>query len=284
MMKILSQSKCFDGQQMICSHESKILGCLMRFAIFIPLQTNTTLPALYWLSGLTCNEENFTFKAGAQRFAAELGLILVIPDTSPRGLGIKGEDDAIDFGTGAGFYLDAICEPWSKNYKMYSYITQELQTLVEAAFPINPQCRGILGHSMGGHGALTIALKNPQQYQSVSAFAPICSPMSSPWGEKALKGYLGTDKSTWQDYDACELIRHRGWQGPEILIDQGTADPFLKDQLKPELLESACQQAQVPLRLRMQEGYDHSYYFIATFIQDHLAFHAKNLHRFIKQS
>lgn len=283
MMKILSQHKCFNGLQMICSHESKTLGCVMRFAIFLPSQIKTTLPALYWLSGLTCTEENFTIKAGAQRFAAELGLILVIPDTSPRGLGIKGEDDAIDFGTGAGFYLDATCEPWDKNYKMYSYITKELPTLVEAQFPINSKCRGIFGHSMGGHGALTIALKNPQQYQSVSAFAPICSPMNCPWGEKALKGYLGSDKTTWQAYDACELIRHRGWRGSEILVDQGTADPFLTEQLKPELLESACQQANVPLLLRRQEGYDHSYYFIATFIQDHLAFHAKNLHAFIKR-
>ncbi len=278
MISVLSQTKCFDGFQLICSHPSTILDCTMRFGIFLPPQAKSQkCPVLYWLSGLTCTEENFIIKAGAQRVAAQLGLIIVTSDTSPRGLNIEGENESIDFGVGAGFYLDATQAPWSKNYKMYSYITQEILSTVESEFSIDSTRRGIFGHSMGGHGALTIALKNPELYACVSAFAPICSTIQSPWGQKALSGYLGTDKTSWKAYDACELITERGWHGPAILVDQGSADPFLNEQLKPELLQQACQQSNVALQLRMQNGYDHSYYFIATFIEDHLLYHAKNL-------
>lgn len=264
--------------QMVCSHPSLVLGCQMRFGIFVPPQAESTqTPVLYWLSGLTCTEENFITKAGAQRAAAELGLTLVTCDTSPRGLGIAGEDTSFDFGTGAGFYVDATQEPWSQNYRMYSYVTEELPYLINSQFSVDSTRVGILGHSMGGHGALTIALKNPHRYKTVSAFAPICSPMHCPWGEKALTGYLGTNKRTWQAYDACALIAQYGWKGPSILVDQGTADTFLKEQLKPELLQQACQQKNVPLTLRLQAGYDHSYYFIATFIAEHLNHHAMHL-------
>jgi S-formylglutathione hydrolase len=250
----------------------------MRFGVFLPPAAQTRpVPVLYWLSGLTCTEENFVVKAGAQRVAAELGIALVVPDTSPRGLGIPGESASYDFGLGAGFYVDATEAPWSKGYRMYSYVAKELPTVVAAAFPIDPSRAGIFGHSMGGHGALTIALKNPGSYKSVSTFAPICSPMRCPWGEKALAGYLGTDRAQWREYDATALIAERGWSGPQILVDQGTDDPFRADQLKPELLEAACNESNVPLDLRMQDGYDHSYFFIASFIDDHLRFHARFL-------
>lgn len=250
----------------------------MRFALFVPPQaTIGPVPVVYYLAGLTCTEENFTVKAGAQRVAAELGLALVAPDTSPRGLDYDGEDADYDFGTGAGFYVDATEAPWRDGYRMYSYITRELPALVEATAQIDPARRGIFGHSMGGHGALTIALKNPQTYKSVSAFAPIVSPMNCPWGEKALTGYLGTDRAAWRDYDATVLIADRGWNGPPILVDQGTADPFMGRELKPHLLREACAAKGVSLELRMQEGYDHSYFFIASFVEDHLRFHAKYL-------
>jgi S-formylglutathione hydrolase len=278
MIKTLSRNKVFDGIQMVCSHHSKIVGCSMQFAIFIPNHKNgTKLPALYWLSGLTCTHENFITKAGAQRVASKLGLILVVPDTSPRGIGVKGEDDSIDFGTGAGFYLDATREPWSKNYKMYSYIVKELPQLLESEFPIDTNSRGIFGHSMGGHGALSIALKNPNLYKSVSAFSPICAPMQCPWGQKAFSGYLGSDKNLWQDYDSCELVSNLGWDGSEILVDQGDDDQFLTEQLMPDLLVKACADSNVSLNLRIQKDYDHSYYFIASFIEDHLIHHAKYL-------
>jgi S-formylglutathione hydrolase len=250
----------------------------MRFGLFLPPQAEAgAVPVLYWLSGLTCTEENFIVKAGAQRVAAELGLALVVPDTSPRGLGIPGEGESYDFGLGAGFYVDAAQAPWSRGYRMYSYVTKELFELAAAKFPVDSRRVGVFGHSMGGHGALTIALKNPQQYTSVSAFAPISSPMRCPWGEKALTGYLGPERAAWRQYDSTALIEERGWRGPPLLIDQGTGDQFLESQLKPALLEEACARAGVALELRRQAGYDHSYFFIASFIEDHLRFHSRNL-------
>jgi len=250
----------------------------MRFGVFLPPQAPARqVPALYWLSGLTCTEENFIVKAGAQRVAAELGVALVVPDTSPRGLDIPGESASYDFGLGAGFYVDATVEPWSRGYRMYSYVLKELREFVAANFPVDPSRAGIFGHSMGGHGALTIALKNPQSYKSVSAFAPICSPIRCPWGEKALAGYLGDDRARWREYDATALIEERGWKGPPLLVDQGTEDKFLDIQLKPDLLRAACTERKVPLELRMRTGYDHSYFFIASFIEDHIRFHARHL-------
>lgn len=278
MITAVSQNKCFGGVQSVCSHQSRETGTSMRFGIFLPPQArDARVPVLYWLSGLTCTEENFITKAGAQRVAAQLGLAIVAPDTSPRGLDIPGEAESYDFGLGAGFYVDATREPWSRGYRMYSYVAQELREVVAASFPVEPARTGIFGHSMGGHGALTIAFKNPDHYRSVSALAPICSPMRCPWGEKALGGYLGADRTRWSEYDATALVAARGWRGPPILADQGTKDQFLASQLKPELLKQACESAGVALELRMQEGYDHSYYFIATFIEDHLRFHARNL-------
>lgn len=232
---------------------------------------------LWWLSGLTCTEENFTFKAGAQRLAAEHGLVLVAPDTSPRGVDIPGEDDAYDFGSGAGFYLDATRAPWAKNYRMYSYVTQELPELVFKHFPVRPDAQGIFGHSMGGHGALVIALGNPGVYRSVSAFAPIVAPSQVPWGTKAFAGYLGDDREAWKRYDATELVKSGARINGTILIDQGTKDQFLEAQLRPELFAEACRAAGQPLELRMRQGYDHSYYFIATFVGEHVAHHAKAL-------
>ena len=260
------------------SHESTTTGCTMRFGVYLPPQAEARqVPLLYWLSGLTCTEENFVVKAGAQRMAAELGIALVVPDTSPRGLDVPGEAANYDFGLGAGFYVDATVAPWSQGYRMYSYVVGELRDVVTASFPLDKSRAGIFGHSMGGHGALTIALKNPQLYKSVSAFAPICSPMRCPWGEKALSGYLGADRASWREYDATALIEDRGWRGPPLLVDQGTKDAFLDSQLKPELLRAACIEHGVPLELRMQDGYDHSYFFISTFIEDHLRFHARHL-------
>lgn len=274
----VARNKSFGGMQGVYSHASGETGCVMRFAVFLPPQAQTrSVPVLYWLSGLTCTEENFVVKAGAQRVAAELGLAIVAPDTSPRGLKIPGEDDSYDFGSGAGFYVDATQAPWSHGYRMYSYVTQELFALVAAGFPVDAARTGIFGHSMGGHGALTIALKNPDRYKSVSAFAPICSPLSCAWGEKALSGYLGADRACWREYDATALIDARGWAGPPMLVDQGASDQFLESQLKPQLLSEACARAGVPLDLRMQAGYDHSYFFISTFIEDHLRFHAQHL-------
>ncbi len=274
----ISQNKCFGGVQGVYSHASNETGCVMRFGVFLPPQAQKApVPVLYWLSGLTCTEENFIIKAGAQRVAAELGLAVVAPDTSPRGLGLPGEADSYDFGLGAGFYVDATQAPWARGYRMYSYVSKELPRQIASAFPVDPARAGVFGHSMGGHGALTIAFKNPAYYKSVSAFAPISSPMRCPWGQKALAGYLGTDRTQWREYDATALIADRGWNGPRLLVDQGTNDQFLENQLKPELLKEACEQRGVPLALRMQDGYDHSYFFIASFIEDHLRFHAGNL-------
>ena len=274
----LSENKCFGGVQGTYAHNAAETRCTMRFGVFLPPQARTDrVPVLYWLSGLTCTEENFIVKSGAQRVAAELGLAIVVPDTSPRGLGIPGEGDSYDFGLGAGFYVDATEEPWSHGYRMYSYVTKELPDTVAERFPIDPSRAGIFGHSMGGHGALTIALKDPRSYRSVSAFAPICSPMRCPWGEKALAGYLGGDRARWREYDATALLEDRGWSGPPLLVDQGTKDPFLDTQLKPDLLKETCDRGKISLELRMQEGYDHSYFFIASFIEDHLRFHALQL-------
>ncbi len=277
-IKAVTQNLCFGGVQSVYAHESRETRCVMRFGVFLPPQAASgRVPVLYWLSGLTCTEENFIVKAGAQRVAAALGLAIVVPDTSPRGLGIPGEGDSYDFGLGAGFYVDATEAPWSRGYRMYSYITEELAADVAATFPVDSDRVGIFGHSMGGHGALTIALKNPRRYKSVSAFAPIASPMRCPWGQKALSGYLGADRARWREYDATALIEDRGWTGPPIMVDQGTKDQFLQSQLKPELLQDACQRSGVAFDLRLREGYDHSYFFIATFIEDHLRFHAQNL-------
>jgi len=274
----VSQNKCFGGVQGTYAHDAVETHSAMRFGVFLPPQAQMgRVPILYWLSGLTCTEENFIVKAGAQRVAAELGLALVVPDTSPRGLKLPGESASYDFGLGAGFYLDATEEPWARGYRMYSYVTQELPEVVSANFPIDPSRAGIFGHSMGGHGALTIALRNPHAYASVSAFAPICSPMRCPCGAKALGGYVGADRTRWRQYDTTALLEDLGWKGPPLLVDQGTKDPFLEEQLKPDLLKQTCAERNIPLDLRMQEGYDHSYFFIATFIEDHLRFHARLL-------
>lgn len=276
-VELVEEHLCFGGLQRVYTHQSKITQCTMRFGLFLPPQaTKHKVPVLYWLSGLTCNEQNFINKAGAQRIAAKLGLALIVPDTSPRGIDLVGDNDSYDFGVGAGFYVDANQVPWSTYYKMATYIQKELPELLHQ-FPLDEQACGIFGHSMGGHGALTLALKNPQQYHSVSAFAPICAPSQCSWGQKAFTGYLGTDQVRWKEYDACELIVARGWHHGAILIDQGTNDLFLHEQLKPELFQQACRQAGVELNLRMQSGYDHSYYFIASFIEDHLRFHANQL-------
>jgi len=275
----VSRNRCFGGMQGVYTHAAETTHCSMRFGVFMPPQAQSArVPVLYWLSGLTCTEDNFIVKAGAQRVAAELGVAIVVPDTSPRGLGYPGEADAYDFGLGAGFYVDATEAPWSEGYRMYSYVTNELPAYVERHFAVVAGRAGIFGHSMGGHGALTIALKNPGRYRSVSAFAPIASPMRCPWGEKALTGYLGSDRGRWREYDATALIADRGWRGPALLVDQGTSDPFIESQLKPELLRQACEHAGVALDLRLRDGYDHSYFFIATFIEEHLRFHARHLH------
>jgi S-formylglutathione hydrolase len=278
MLTTVSQHKCFAGVQGVYSHEAITTDCTMRFAVFLPPQAQTQkVPVLYWLSGLTCTEENFITKAGAQRVAAELGLAIVVCDTSSRGSKIPDVKESYDFGVGASFYVDATQAPWDHNYRMYSYLTQELPELIITNFAVDPERTGIFGHSMGGHGALMIALKNPAYYKSVSAFAPICSPSTTAWGEKAFTGYLGADRKLWEEYDATRLIKSLGWKGPEILIDQGTQDQFLKQELQPDLFEQAAKDVGVKVNLRMQEGYDHSYYFVSTFIADHLKLHATNL-------
>lgn len=276
-LNLVKQYRCFGGTVGFYSHPSVSCNGTMKFAVYLPPRSQSEpLPVLYFLSGLTCTEENFIAKAGAQQFAAKYGVILVAPDTSPRGAGIPGEDDDWDFGTGAGFYVDATQEPWRSHYQMYSYVTQELHALIAANFPINVDRQGIFGHSMGGHGALVCALRNPDQYRSVSAFAPIVAPIQSPWGQKAFTNYLGADQEIWRSDDASELILTTQLKHP-ILIDQGTADTFLEKQLMPQVFEEACAKVGQPLTLRMQEGYDHSYYFISTFIEDHIRHHAEIL-------
>jgi S-formylglutathione hydrolase len=277
-MQEVSATKAFGGVQYVFSHRSDVCSCDMKYAAFVPPQAaKAKVPVVWFLSGLTCTQENFTVKAGAQRVASELGLTLIAPDTSPRGEGVPDDPEgAYDFGLGAGFYVDATQEPWAKNYRMRSYLERELPELVAEHLPVDMSRQSIMGHSMGGHGALTIALRNPGRFAAVSAFAPIASPMNCPWGQKALSTYLGPDRYAWRDYDAWALIES-GARVPGILVDQGTADEFLKSQLKPELLELACAKAFQPLTLRRQEGYDHSYFLIATFIEDHLRWHAERL-------
>ena len=275
-MKRIEQHACFNGQQEVWTHASTALGCEMRVGIYLPPQVRAgPCPVLYWLSGLTCTEQNFITKAGAQQFAAEHGLILVAPDTSPRGNDVADDTKSYDLGQGAGFYVNATQAPWSSHYHMHDYVVHELPALVESHFPANT-ARAISGHSMGGHGALICALKNPGRYRSVSAFSPIVAPSQVPWGNKALAAYLGPDKSTWQTWDACALVGCASERLP-LLIDQGEADEFLALQLKPQLLRDACDAVGHPLQLRLHAGYDHSYYFIASFIGDHIAHHANAL-------
>jgi S-formylglutathione hydrolase len=273
----ISKTASFGGSVEFYSHPSAACHSEMRFAIYLPPQAQTApVPVLYFLSGLTCTEENFMVKAGAQQWAAEYGIMLVVPDTSPRHTGIPGEDTDWDLGSGAGFYVNATVSPWSAHYHMYDYVVTELPALIAANFPIVTERQGIFGHSMGGHGALVCALRNPNQYLSVSAFSPIVAPSSCPWGQKAFTSYLGADSSLWTAYDACQLVL-AGQQTTPILIDQGLADKFLANELQPELFEQACTQMGQPLTLRLQPGYDHSYYFIASFIADHFRHHAQYL-------
>jgi S-formylglutathione hydrolase len=270
----LSEHACFGGVQGFYEHASEAIGLPMRFGVYRPPQARSgPVPVLFYLAGLTCSEETFAIKAGAQRIAARLGLMLVSPDTSPRNTGIAGADEAWDFGTGAGFYLDATEGPWSRHWRMETYVTQELRALVLQHFPARADRMGIFGHSMGGHGALTLVLKHSGLYASCSAFAPIVAPSRVPWGIKAFTGYLGPDRAPWAQHDACELVR-AGRKAPPLLIDQGLSDKFLQVQLRPELFEAACQAAGQPLTLRRHAGYDHGYYFIASFMEDHLAHHA----------
>ena len=270
-MERLERHASFGGWQEVYKHESEVLKCSMNFSIYIPPHDeNEKLPVIYWLSGLTCNEQNFITKAGAQKYAAEHKVIIVAPDTSPRGESIP-DDTAYDLGQGAGFYVNATQQPWSENYKMYDYIVHELRTLVDNSFPTN-KVQSIMGHSAGGHGALVIGLRNPEIYKSISAFSPIVAPSQVPWGQKAFTAYLGTDQALWSNYDAVELIKSSSVKMP-ILIDQGTEDSFLKEQLNPEILVNACEAKDYPVTLNMRDGYDHSYYFIASFVQDHIRFH-----------
>ena len=289
-MKRTEQHACFGGRQEVWQHESTCTGTAMNVAVYLPplALAGEKCPVLYWLSGLTCNEQNFITKAGAQQYAAQRGIILVAPDTSPRGSDLQGhavaDDEAYDLGQGAGFYVNATQAPWAPHFRMYDYVVEELPALIEAHFPAT-QVRAISGHSMGGHGALTIALRNPARYRSVSAFAPIVAPSQVPWGQKALRAYLGDDPATWTRHDAVALVEAQGRERMDlsapsnlpILIDQGTDDPFLQEQLRPELLKTACAAAGQPLELRLQPGYDHSYYFIATFIGEHIGWHARIL-------
>ncbi len=271
-LTLVQEQKCFGGRQVRYKHNSAVLNCEMQFSVFLPPQAATQqVPALYWLSGLTCSDENFSVKAGAQRVAAELGIALIIPDTSPRGDDVA-DDPAYDLGQGAGFYVNATQAPWAQHYQMYDYILTELPTLLEVELPLSDQ-RAISGHSMGGHGALVLALRNPQRFTSVSAFAPIANPVNCPWGQKAFTAYLGEDRAAWEEYDASLLLAQYRGDLP-MLVDQGDADNFLSEQLKPQALYTAGMQAKANLLLRMQPGYDHSYYFIASFIEEHLRFHA----------
>ena len=276
-MERIEHRACFGGWQDVYRHRSEVLGCDMNFAVYLPPQAaeaGARLPVLYWLSGLTCTEQNFITKAGAQRYAAEHGIAIVAPDTSPRGDDVP-DAEGYDLGKGAGFYVNATQAPWSTHYRMYDYVVHELPALVEAEFPVSG-ARGISGHSMGGHGALVVALRNPGRYRSVSAFAPIVAPSQVPWGQRAFAAYLGDDREAWRQYDACELVRTAREQLP-LLVDQGADDEFLEPQLRPQLLQQACAQAGHPLELRMRPGYDHSYYFVASFIGEHIAHHARAL-------
>lgn len=279
-LETLGEHACFGGKVGFYRHDSASTGTAMRFAVFTPPQaTERPVPVLYFLAGLTCTEETFMMKAGAQRVAADLGLMLVAPDTSPRGIELPGDRDHWDFGVAAGFYLDATRAPWSSHYRMASYVVHELPSLIAGHFPADTARAGVFGHSMGGHGALTLGLTHRDRYRSISAFAPIAAPMQCPWGEKAFSGYLGGDRAVWAKHDATAIMRglDDAARGPQILIDQGLADPFLERELKPQLFEAACDEAGYPLTLRRHVGYDHGYYFISTFIADHLRHHAHAL-------
>ena len=277
-LTVVSEQKAFGGTQGVYRHAAKQTACDMEFSVYMPPGANNgPVPVIYYLSGLTCTQENVTSKGGFQRYAAEHGVAVVCPDTSPRGAGYEGDDDDYDFGSGAGFYVDATQAPWSGIYRMYSYVTAELPAIIGGNFSIDKSRASIFGHSMGGHGALTIGLKNPEAYQSISAFAPIVAPMQCPWGEKALGGYLGSDREAWKAYDATELIKSGKRVDGSILIDQGAADGFLDQQLKPQLFAEACNAAGQAVEIRMQEGYDHSYYLMASFMEDHIRHHAEAL-------
>lgn len=281
-MKELSKAQIAGGQQIRFSHESKVVGCTMNCQIYLPPQAEKgKVPVLYWLSGLTSTDENFVLKAGAQRYAAECGLAIVAADTSPRGEGVPTSDDGDEMlGQGAGFYVNATEAPWAKNYQMYDYVVEELPALIAAEFAVEPELQSISGFSMGGHGALVIALRNPERYRSVSALSPITSPAQSAWGKKALQHYLGKDEAAWAAYDSCELIRKAGAaQRFDILIDQGADDEFISDHLHPELLEKACADSGYPLYYNLREGYNHSYYFVSSFIGQHIRFHKYQLRR-----
>mgnify|MGYP003635286523 FL=1 len=275
-METVSSNRSHAGTQGVYSHASSATGTDMTFAVYVPdHEEGAKLPVLWYLSGLTCTHANVMEKGEYRRAASELGLIIVAPDTSPRGEAVP-DDEAYDMGQGAGFYLDATEQPWSQHFRMRTYIEQELPELVASEFPVDMNRQGLFGHSMGGHGALTIALRNPDRFKSVSAFSPVVAPLQCPWGEKALGAYLGSDRAAWRSYDACALIGD-GARATDILVDQGTSDQFLEEQLKPQLLAEACKKAGIPLTLNMREGYDHSYYFISTFMADHLRWHAKRL-------
>ena len=276
-LEVLAEHACFGGTQGFYRHASRACAGPMRFAVFLPPQAKRGRVAqLHYLAGLTCTEETFPIKAGAQRLAAELGIALVAPDTSPREPTLPGDRENWDFGIGAGFYVDATQAPWAAHYRMFSYVTEELPALVDGRFAVDPARRGVFGHSMGGHGALVSALRRPEVFRSVSAFAPIVAPSRVPWGEKAFTGYLGGDRAAWREHDASELVRRKPFAG-EILVDQGLADKFLEPQLKPELFEEACRASGQKLTLRRHAGYDHSYWFIQSFVADHLAHHARAL-------
>lgn len=277
-MEKVAENRCFEGRQLRYKHSSDCLSCDMHFSVFLPPQAEREkVPVLYWLSGLTCTDENFVTKAGAQKYAAEFGVAIVAPDTSPRGDGVADDPDgAYDMGLGAGFYVNATEAPWAEHYQMYDYIVSELPALIGAHFPVDTKRSGIFGHSMGGHGALTIALKNPETYKSVSAFAPICAPTQCDWGRRALAGYLGKDQKTWAEYDTVELTKKQPFQAP-LKVDQGSADQFLDKQLKTDLLELALENTGQSADIQYHEGYDHSYFFIATFIREHIRFHAQYL-------
>jgi S-formylglutathione hydrolase len=278
MIEQIANQKSFNGWQQRFKHQSESLHCAMNFSVYLPPQAeHGPVPVLYWLSGLTCTDENFVQKAGAQKYAAKYGIALVAPDTSPRGDDVPGDPEGQwDFGHGAGFYVNATQQPWAKHYRMYDYITEELPALINGNFLVDGERTGISGHSMGGHGALTIGLKNPDRYRSISALAPICAPMQCPWGQKAFRHYLGNDRETWRDYDACELILHASVKKP-LLVDVGSADPFLAEQLKPDLLRAVCDKANFPLQLHVHAEYDHSYFFVASFMESHIRFHAERL-------
>jgi S-formylglutathione hydrolase len=275
-MQRIEHHASFGGSQEVYVHDSRLLGCPMKVAVYLPPQAqDRKLPVLYWLSGLTCTEQNFITKAGAQRFAASHGVIIVAPDTSPRGSNVA-DDPAYDMGQGAGFYVNATQKPWAEHFRMYDYVVYELPALIEATFPVT-DARSISGHSMGGHGALTIALRNPGRYRSVSAFSPIVAPSQVPWGQKAFSAYIGDNREDWKQYDAVELIKRKG-ETIALLVDQGGSDEFLENQLRPDLLRAACREAGYALTLNVRPGHDHSYYFIASYIADHIAYHAAALH------